>query len=104
MSLDKFTDATLTRAQRSESGLWYAVIDHAPAVAEFSWLDFSSCSSVSEAAARSSCAAKIRADANGIGKYAPHDETRADSCNGRSNREHWRKKQYENQGSTRREK
>lgn len=92
--LDEFSDETLTRVRYSTAGLWYAVIDHAPAVAAHSWLDFSSCSSVDAATARRICAAKIRDDANGRGRYAPHNETRADSWNGQRNREYWRAKQY----------
>lgn len=67
-TLDSFADAVITRTIRSERN-WYAVLDTGP-YCETS-LDFSTCRPT-EAEAIAACAAKIRADAKGIGKYAPH--------------------------------
>ena len=72
MTLDKFPDHIITRTSQSKaSGLWYAVLNLPPN--SRSWLDFSTCAPT-EDEARNACAQRIRDDANGIGKYAPHQE------------------------------
>ena len=71
MNIEQVPDHILTRAERASSGLWYAVLNLPPG--SFSWLDFSTCADT-EDAARAQCATKIRDDARGIGKFAPHAE------------------------------
>lgn len=70
-TLDSFADEIITKVSRAQNGLWYATLDVGPR-----WFvsdpDFSTCA-VTKEAAIAKCAAKIRADARGEGKYAPHD-------------------------------
>lgn len=71
-TLDSFADHIITRASRGkDSGLWYAVLD-VPLPGYVADPDFSTCCRT-KAEAVAACAKKIREDAKGIGKYAPHD-------------------------------
>ena len=69
-SLDSFADDVITSVRPGRNGLWYAVLDvgpnHYPGDP-----DFSTCCD-SNARAIAECAKKIRNDAKGVGKYAPH--------------------------------
>ncbi len=70
-TLESFADETITCARPSRDGQrWYAVIDVGPQ-GRVSDPDFSNCAAT-ETEARRRCAARIRADAKGIGKYSPH--------------------------------
>lgn len=81
-TLDSFSDAVITSArQGNDSTLWYAVLDWG-ARSYPSDADFSTCASTREEAV-ALCAAKIRDDQKGIGKYAPHDLDMWRLC------EHW---------------
>jgi hypothetical protein len=71
-TLGSFTDEIITSVrQGNDNQLWYAVLDVGP-VSYPSDPDFSTCATTREAAV-ARCARKIRDDAIGLGKYAPHD-------------------------------
>jgi len=70
-SLDSFTNEIITRVWPSPSGnLWHVVLDTGvvdhPGDPDFSWAAKTPEDAVSQ------CAERIRKDAKGIGKYAPH--------------------------------
>jgi hypothetical protein len=67
---NSFADDIITKVSQGDNGLWYATLDTGPNRA-LSDPDFSTCAETPEEATRR-CAAAIRADAQGIGKYAPH--------------------------------
>lgn len=70
-TLESFADETITKARPSQDRKgWYATLDVGP-TSYVSDPDFSSYAETREAAIRL-CATKIRQDAQGIGKYAPH--------------------------------
>jgi hypothetical protein len=71
-TLDSFSDETITRAWPSKEteNLWYAVLDVGP-MRNVSDPDFSTAAKTREEAI-AKAARKIRDDARGIGKYAPH--------------------------------
>jgi len=69
-SLDSFADHIICRVRQGENGLFYAVLDLGPEP-YVSEPDFSTCAETASEAVKQ-CAIKIRNDAVGIGKYAPH--------------------------------
>ena len=70
-ALDSFSDEIITRTRQADDGQsWYAVLDTGFHT-QVSDPDFSSAAATREDAVRA-CAARIRTDARGIGKYAPH--------------------------------
>ncbi len=70
-TLDSFSDETITKVRQSEGGTWYASLDTGPD-RYVSDPDFAVGAATRHEAVRL-CAARIRADARGEGKYAPHD-------------------------------
>ena len=68
--LDSFADGIITKVVHGDH-LWYATLDTGPYYKGFG-PDFSSSGKTPEEAV-ANCAAKIRADAQGTGKFAPHD-------------------------------
>lgn len=70
-TLDSFSDKIITKSQQRSSGLWYAWLDVGPD----GWAsdpDFAWGGNNTEEQVVLECAARIRADARGIGKFAPH--------------------------------
>jgi len=69
-TLDSFDDETIVKVRQS-SNLWYAQLEYGDAEIYPSYPDFSTCANTRESAIKQ-CADKLRNDAIGIGKYAPH--------------------------------
>jgi hypothetical protein len=68
-SLDSFADEIITQVAQSNDGLYYAWLARPPG--SYITADFSACRTTAEQAI-AHCAAKIRQDHLGIGRYAPH--------------------------------
>lgn len=73
-SIEDFPDSAIVQVRQSTergSDLWYAVMNRPPGLLGQSMPDFSTCGRIEEEAVRL-CATKLREDAKGTGKYAPH--------------------------------